>query len=116
MVPLYWTLVLADAAGFGTMAVGWWAVPVVALAGALFAPRGARPLITIPLGCALGWGALLLRSALAGSFSNLTAILAEILPVRPAALGAATIGLATVLAFGAALLGVAIRRPPSPRV
>lgn len=113
MVIVYWMLVLANAAGFGTLAVGWWALPVVALVGVLFAPRGARPLISVPLGCAVGWAALLLRSARADSFPTLTAILADVLPIPPVALAAATIGLALVLAIGAALVGHAVRRPRS---
>lgn len=113
MVLIYWMLVLANAAGFGTLAVGWWAVPVVALVGASFAPRGSKPLLSVPLGCAVGWGALLLRSARADSFADLTALIGQLFPVPPAGLAAASIGLALVLALGAALIGAGLRRTGS---
>jgi len=115
MIPLYWILVLANAAAFGTLAVGWWAVPVVALAGGAFAPRGSRPILSVPLGAAAGWGALLLRSARAEAFPRLTQLLTKVLPISPAALVVATIGLAVALALGAALVGAALRRSsPQP--
>ena len=110
MVLIYWTLVLAAAVGYGTLAVGWWAIPVVALVGAAMAPRRSMPLLSVPLGCVLGWGALLLRSARASAFPELVDALARVLPVSPGVLLAATFLLAMLLAVGASLLGVALRR------
>ena len=111
MVLLYWMLVLANAAGFGTLAVGWWAVIVVALVGSAIAPRGSRPVLSVPLGCAIGWAALLVRSSRAESFPDLEALLARLLPVPVPSLGAATIALGLLLGLGSALLGAAVRRP-----
>ena len=116
MVMTYWILVLANGVAFGTLAVGWYAVPVVAVVGAWFAPQRSRPLLTVPLGSALGWGSLLLRSARAQGFPPLLEILEKLLPVPPAALVGASLGLALVLGFGAALVGAALRRPPAPEL
>jgi hypothetical protein len=115
MVLLYWTLVLANAAAFGTLAVGWWAVPIVALVGAAFSPRGAKPIISVPLGCALGWTVLLLRSARAETFPTLVDAVGRVVPTSGRWLLVATVGLGLVLALGAALLGAALRwiKPPS---
>ena len=109
MVILYWMLVLANGVAFGTLAVGWYAVPVIGLVGAWFAPRRSGPLITVPAGCVLGWGCLLLRSARADGFPALLAMLGKLLPVPPGALLGATLGLALLLGLGAALLGAALR-------
>ena len=113
MVLIYWMLVLANAAGFGTLAVGWWAVIVVALFGSAVAPRGSKPVLSVPLGCAIGWAALLVRSARTESFPDLEALLARILPVSVPSLGAATIAFGLLLALGSTLLGAAVRRTRS---
>lgn len=112
MIPAYWLLVVANGTAFATLAVGWWAVPIVSLAGALFAPRGSRPLLAVPLGAAVGWGALFARAARADGFDVLTGTLARILPVPLRGVVALTIAFPLVLALGAALLGGAIRRDP----
>ncbi len=115
MILTYWMLVVANGTAFATLAVGWWAVPVVSLVGAIFAPRRSLPLLSVPLGAALGWSALLARSARADGFETLTAALAQILPVRLRGMVALTIAFPLILALGAALVGGAIRRNPSPR-
>lgn len=111
MVMVYWMLVVADGVAFGTLAAGWYAVPVIGLVGALFAPRRSRPLFTVPAGCVLGWAGLLLRSARADGFPALVAMVGKLVPIAPPALVGATLGLALLLGLGAAGLGVALRRP-----
>ena len=111
MVMAYWMLVVANAVAFGTLAAGWYAVPVVALCGSWFAPRSSRPLLTVPAGCVVAWGALLLRSARAETFPAFLEMLGKLLPVPPAALIGASLGLVLVLGLGAALFGAALRRP-----
>ena len=110
MVVLYWMLVLANASGWGTLLAGWVAVPVVSLAGAWLAPKAARPLFSVPAGAVLGWVALLALDARAPGFKALTELLGRLLPVGPPVAAAATLGLALVLALGAALIGGAFRR------
>ena len=116
MVMMYWMLVLANGVAFGTLAVGWYAVPVVALVGAWFAPQRSRPLITVPIGSVLGWGGLLLRSARADGFPPLLDLLGKLLPVPPTVLIGASLGLALLLGLGAAFVGAALRRPPAREI
>ncbi len=110
MVPLYWMLVLANAAGWGTLVAGWVAVPVVAIVGAWLAPKAARPLISVPAGAVLGWAALLALDARAEGFTRLLDVLGRLLPVQPPVVAAATLGLALVLALGGALAGAAFHK------
>jgi hypothetical protein len=115
MVVCYWILVLANGTAFATLAAGWWSIPVVSLVGAILAPRRSMPLLSIPIGAALGWGALLLRSARADGFETLTATMVQVLPVPLRGVVAVTIAFPLVLALGAALLGSAFRRNPTLR-
>jgi hypothetical protein len=112
MIFAYWLLVIANGTAFATLAAGWWAVPVVSLVGALFAPRRSLPLLSVPLGAAVGWAVLLARSARAEGFGTLTAALEQTLPVRLRGLLALTIGFPLLLALGSALIGGALRRNP----
>ncbi len=111
MVALYWTLVVANASAFGTLALGWYVIPFVALLSAWWAPRSSRPLMSVPLGTALGWGGLLLRSARSDQFPALLAVLRKLLPVEPPVLVGGSLGLALLLGLGAAMVGAALRRP-----
>lgn len=110
MIAVYWLLVVANGVAFGTLAVGWWAVPVVSLVGALAAPRGAKPLLSVPLGALGGWAALLIRSARADGFDRLTQVVAELIPLPIAGLVAVTLAFPLVISLGAALIGGAWRR------
>lgn len=105
-----WLLVIANAAGWGTLLAGWVAVPVVALVGGLLAPARARPLVSVPLGGVLGWAALLALDARAPGFRALVEVMGRLLPFKVWQVAAATLGLALVLALGAALIGTALRR------
>lgn len=114
MVMLYWLLVVANAVGFSTVLAGWWTVVPICLLAAALAPRGARPLGSIPLGAALGWTVLLIRSARAERFDTLTAAIAKLIPLSIPALVGVTIGFVVVCAFGAVLFVGAFRRPTPP--
>lgn len=111
MIPvLFWLLVTANAAGFGTLVVGWWALAIVAVAAGFAAPERARPLLTVPLGALIGWGILLFRSARVENFPALTELLDRLLPVPSLVLAGTTLLLAAVLGMGGALVGSALRR------
>lgn len=110
MVVVYWILVMANAAGWGTLVAGWVAVPVVGLAGSLMAPKASRPVFSVTTGAVLGWAALLALDARAPGFRAFLDVLGGLLPVRPLVVAAATLGLALVLALGAAMTGAAFRR------
>jgi len=112
MMVFFWLLVTANAAGFGTLAVGWWALAVVAVVAGFAAPERARPLVAVPLGALLGWGILLFRSARVDNFSGLTDLLNQLLPVPSLVLAALTLLLSVVLGMGGAMVGAALRRVP----
>ena len=111
MIALFWTLVVAGATGYATWAVGWLAVPVVAVVTGWLAPRGARPLGSVPLGVALGWALLLARAARASGFSRLAGRLMALIPVSLATLAGATLVLGFILGLGGVLVGQGLRRP-----
>lgn len=110
MVFFFWALLMANATGWGTLVAGWAAVPVSALVAGWAAPKGARPLVSVPLGAVLGWGALLLLDARSRGFASLIELLGQLLPVRAPLVAVATLGLALLLSLGAAMLGAALRR------
>lgn len=112
MMIVFWILAVANAVGFGTFLTGWWIVAPISLLAAAVAPRDGRPLLSIPLGAALGWAALLARSARAAGFETLTTAMASLLPLSPPVLMAITVALAASMALGAALLVGAFRRSP----
>ena len=109
MVGLFWTLVVATATAYGTLAVGWLVVPFVALAASVFAPRGGRPLASVPLGVVLGWIVLLVRDARAPGFARLTDQLVRIVPVSLPTLIGGTLIIGFGLGVGGMLIGLAIR-------
>lgn len=107
---LTWLGPLAVAFAIGTMAVGWWAVPALGLAAGLLLPRSARPVATVSLGAALGWGALLIRASRAEGFARLATHLGNLFGAPTAVLVAATILFPMVAAGAAALLASALRQ------
>ena len=101
---LFWFLVLTAAFAFGTLAAGWWAVPVLAALGALVVPRPGRPLVLVPVAAGVAWGLLLLRAGRGSEFATLLERLTGVASAPPAALIAATLAFPLLLAFGAALV------------
>lgn len=113
MPALLWLLGGAAACGLGTAWLGWWSVPVVALALGRAVPSRFRPLLLVPVAAGLGWGALLLRAGLRPSFGRLEARLAALLPVSSGGLVAATLIFPALVALGATLIARTGRRPTS---
>jgi len=110
---LLWLFGGAAAFGLGTLWIGWWAVPIVALLLGWLVPRSVKPLLLVPLAAVLAWTVLLVRAAQAPAFDALWAHLSALLPVPPAALLVVTLVFAALLALGAALIGQVIRRDGS---
>lgn len=111
MPALLWLLGSAAAFGVGTAWLGWWTVPLVALALARVVPAHRRPALLIPLAAGLGWGALLLEAGRTPSFGLLEARLSALLPVSSGALLGATLMFPALLAWGATLIAQRGRRP-----
>ena len=110
MIALFWVLVLAVAAGYGTLAAGWLIVPLIAALGAWLAPRKAGPLWSVPVGVVLGWAVLLFRASRASGYSRLAERLVGLIPVSLGMLVVATLLLGLALALGGALIGVGLAR------
>lgn len=110
MIVSFWLLVTANAAGFATLAVGWWSLAIVAVAAGFAAPERARPLVAVPLGALLGWGILLFRSARVDNFAVLADLLDQLLPVSSLVLAGFTLLLSLALGTGGAMVGAALRR------
>lgn len=110
MIPLYWCLVTATGVAVVTVVGGWWAVGLIAVVATVLAPRLARPLLTVPLGAAIGWAVLLGRSARAPGFDALTNAVAGLFQITAVKLAGVSIGFAVAIALGGALLGSAFRK------
>lgn len=93
----------ALAAG-GTVAAGWWIVPVLAAAWVRVLPSDRRPIRTTTLGAALGWLALVGVVALHGHVLALAAALGAVLGLPRWGLLAATLVFPALLAGAAAVL------------
>ena len=100
--------VLAGLVAVGTVFGGWWAVPLVGFASGVLG-RIARPVLTAGVAGVLGWGALLGWLALAGPLGELAWLLGGVMHLPGVAVGAATLGLAALLAGAAAAVGAEVR-------
>jgi hypothetical protein len=98
-------IVVAAAIAMGTWLVGWWAVPVIALAAGA---AGTRPAI-VAGACAASWAALLLLNAFASGFGTLGGLLAGIMGMPMPALIVVTLLFPALLGWSAASLGDAAR-------
>ena len=110
----FWLLSLTLAFALGTLVVGWWAVPFVALIAAFALPAWSRPALLVPAAAGLAWLALLLRAARADGFGVLTAQLDQLLPIESVALFAATLLFPVAAAAGAALVASSLRGGSRP--
>jgi hypothetical protein len=105
------TMVFGGAVAAGTLAAGWWTVPVLAAAWVRVAPRPRWAVRTCMLGAALGWGMLLGWSALKGPVDLLARRAGGVFGMPDWGLFVAT------LLFPALLAGAAARvaQPAPPR-
>jgi hypothetical protein len=94
----------ASLAAGGTVAGGWWTVPVLAALWVRVLPSDRRPVRTTVLGAALGWLALVVIAALHGPVPALATRFSAVLDLPRWGLLAATILFPALLAGGAALL------------
>jgi hypothetical protein len=103
-------LLLALAFALATIALGWWAVPLVAAAWALVR-RGEPASASAAAGAAIGWAALLAWIALRGPLVPLASQLGGVMGIPAVVLPAVTLFYPAVLAWSAAYLtSVAVAR------
>lgn len=93
-----------------TYAVGWWAVPLVALVCGLAISLDGRPVLYATLCAAAGWLMLLLLDAARGPLGEVAARFAGVLGFPPVALVATTLLFPALLAWSASSIGAALRK------
>ena len=94
----------ASLAAGSTVAVGWWAVPILAALWVRVLPFDRRPVRTTALGATLGWLLLIGIAALHGPVPALAARLSAVLELPRWGFLAATLLFPALLAGTAALL------------
>ena len=100
---------LAAALAVGTIAFGWWAVPVIGLVWGVVAYEQRGAALTAGLAAMAAWGGLLLRDTMHGPVGALAATLGQLFGVHVAAIYALTLALPGLLAVTAAIVGRAGR-------
>ncbi len=105
---------LTAAFALGTVAVGWWAVPVLGIAWGGVAQRDTRPVLTAAAAASFAWIVLLLWSATRGPVWELASKAGETVGVPGVVLVVAAVVFPAVVAAAAAWVVVAARRKPTP--
>lgn len=108
MMQLARFVLLAAAYAVATYAVGWWAVPLVAVVYAAITRAQHGSAILSGFAAILGWGALLAITASQGPVGTLAAELGGVLHLRPVAVYAVTLAFPGLLAVSAAVVGRAV--------
>ena len=102
-------LLLSEAFAVATFAVGWWAIPLVAIiCGLAMNPEG-RPIYYATICAATGWLSLLLLDAARGPLGELASRFAGVMGFPPIALIVTTLLFPALLAWSASSVGAVIR-------
>ena len=88
----------------GTVAFGWWTIPLLAALWVRVLPSARRPMTTVIVGAALGWLALLGYAALHGPVPAASAVLSAVFNLPPWGFLLATLLFPAALAGAAAVL------------
>ena len=100
---------LGSAYAIGTFWLGWWSVPVIAVAWGLMASRTPGAVLHSTLAAALAWTALLLWSTLSGPLPTIANQLGGAMGLSPMVLVVVTLLFPAVLAWSGTLLGQGVR-------
>ena len=98
-------LVLAVAFAAGTLFVGWWSVPVIALVWGWLVGPARRPATRAAVAAAIAWMAFLAFDAMRGPAGRLARTLGALMRLPPVALVVVTVLFAVILAWSAAIVG-----------
>lgn len=101
-------VLLASAFAIATVAIGWWAVPIVAALYAAITTAQRSSALLSGLAAMLGWGALLSAAASRGPVGTLATELAGVLNLKPIGVYAVTIAFPGLLAISAAVVARAL--------
>jgi hypothetical protein len=110
MRSLVKVLLLAESFAVATYALGWWTVPVIAALWALLS-RDDKPARVAAFCAALGWGTLLVLDAVKGPVAEMATRLGGVMGIPAFALLLLTLVFPALLAWSAAALVDAFRRP-----
>lgn len=101
-------VLLASAFAIATVAVGWWAVPIVAAVYAAITTAQRSSALLSGLAAMVGWGALLGVTAARGPVGTLATELGGVLSLKPVGVYAVTIAFPGLLAVSAAVVARAL--------
>jgi len=102
-------LLVSEAFAVATYAVGWWAIPLVALVCGLAMNREGRPIYYSTICAAAGWLSLLLLDAARGPLGEVASRFGGVMGFPPAALIVTTLIFPALLAWSASSLGAVTR-------
>lgn len=112
---MIFTLIVALVTAFGTWALGWWGVAVVAIAaGAVHRSEHGRPW-RVALGCLTGWALLLLVDLAAGPMRTVATVVSGAMSIPSAALLLVTLLFPALIGWSGATIG-ALGGPSSQRI
>jgi len=98
-------IVLGGAFALGTFFVGWWAVPVIALAWGWLVGPSRRPATRAALGAGIAWVGFLAHDAMRGPAGRLARTLGSLMHLPAVVLVVVTVLLGVILAWSAAVVG-----------
>jgi hypothetical protein len=103
-------VLIAEAFAVATYALGWWAVPLVALLCGLTISLDGKPVLYATICAAAGWSMLLLLDAARGPLGEVAARFGGVMGFPPLALVATTLLFPALLSWSASLIGSALRK------
>jgi hypothetical protein len=102
-------LLLSAAYAVTTVAVGWIAVPALALIWGMVTPRTDRPAVVAMLGAGLGWFWLIGWNGVVGEAGELMRVAGGVMGLPGIAFGGLTVVFAMVVAWAATVVGGLVR-------
>jgi hypothetical protein len=98
-------IVLGVAFVGGTLLVGWWSIPIIALVWGWLVGPSRRPATRAGIAAGLAWVGFLVNDAMRGPAGRLARTLGSLLRLPPVALIVVTVLFAVILAWSAAIVG-----------
>ena len=107
--PVLKVVLISAAFALTTAAIGWLAVPLLAVLWGLLARREERPGLVALLAAGLGWTWLLLWNAAVGEAGELVAVTGGVMGLPGSGFVALTLAYPMVMAWGGAVVGGAVK-------